>query len=594
MPKVIVSFTSYPERILTIDKILDSIIKQTRLPDKIVLYLSSGEFENDHDFSRLKKYERYGFEIHWYKENLKSHKKWFYAFQEYPDDIIITIDDDILYQNTMVETLLKYHERFPGAVVARNAKLITCNEEGEPAPYEKWCCWCNEYIETPRMDFIAIGNGGILYPEHFGSHAELYCKDKFMEICPYADDIWLKIMEAYREIPVVLAEKFFSDKVMQEHQKSCLYEDHNKNGGNDRQLRTVLNEYPYTYKKENLVDCIFSTGRISCKEAEAIRDKEMYEVIAELRARFKDYGELLVYGAGELGSRIYYLLEESAAEVIKAFVVNQLADNENMIENIPVQNYRNYIGSNEKIVIALLNNDTGEEVYSELVQKGICADRIIMLRSFEKRALMEKIRIPFNSRKYWNKRYLRGGNSGAGSYGHLADFKAKVINEFVKENGIREVIEWGCGDGNQLKLAEYPIYTGYDVSQKSINMCRRLFADDDTKKFFCCEDEHFKEFFKGDLAISLDVIYHLIEDEVYEQYMKRLFSSSKKYVCIYSSNYEEPAIAHVKHRKFTDWIDKNEKGKWQLMRVIHNRYPYSESRPDDTSWSDFYFYQIMC
>ena len=163
MEKVIVSFTSYPERICTVNRVLDSIIEQTIQPDKIILYLSKTEFQNNGDIPDFDIYKKNGFEIHWYEENLKSHKKWFYAFKEYPEDLIITIDDDILYQDTMLETLLKYHERFPEYVIARNAKIITCDKEGEPAPYENWCCWCNEYIGVPRMDLMAIGNGGVLY-----------------------------------------------------------------------------------------------------------------------------------------------------------------------------------------------------------------------------------------------------------------------------------------------------------------------------------------------------------------------------------------------------------------------------------------------
>ena len=80
---------------------------------------------------------------------------------------------------------------------------------------------------------------------------------------------------------------------------------------------------------------------------------------------------------------------------------------------------------------------------------------------------------------------------------------------------------------------------------------------------------------------------------MFEQYMTRLFTSSKKYVCIYSSNYNEQTAMHVKHRKFTDWIEQNLSNKWALERVINNIYPYSEDNPDNTSVSDFYFYKIQ-
>ena len=72
---------------------------------------------------------------------------------------------------------------------------------------------------------------------------------------------------------------------------------------------------------------------------------------------------------------------------------------------------------------------------------------------------------------YWETRYSGGGNSGAGSYGQLAEFKAEVINDFVISKGISSIIEFGCGDGNQLLLARYPRYTGLDVSKVALARC---------------------------------------------------------------------------------------------------------------------------
>lgn len=198
------------------------------------------------------------------------------------------------------------------------------------------------------------------------------------------------------------------------------------------------------------------------------------------------------------------------------------------------------------------------------------------------------------SSNYWQERYLQGGNSGAGSYNHLAQFKAEVINKFVKDNGITSVVEWGCGDGNQLLLADYPQYVGLDVSEKAIRICSAMFKDDESKKFVYCGDESFVFEEQAELALSLDVIYHLIEDDIFDTYMKRLFASSNKYVCIYSCNdNENNSAVHVKHRKFTDWIEKNMSNQWRLKNFVKNRYPYDPTEEGQGSWSDFYFYEIL-
>ena len=78
-----------------------------------------------------------------------------------------------------------------------------------------------------------------------------------------------------------------------------------------------------------------------------------------------------------------------------------------------------------------------------------------------------------SSRDYWENRYKKGGNSGAGSYNNLAAFKAKVINNFVTENNINTVLELGSGDCNQLSYANYKNYFGYDFSKTAIDICKK-------------------------------------------------------------------------------------------------------------------------
>lgn len=196
---------------------------------------------------------------------------------------------------------------------------------------------------------------------------------------------------------------------------------------------------------------------------------------------------------------------------------------------------------------------------------------------------------PFpGSMDYWKQRYESGDNSGTGSYGKLAEFKAEVLNSFVKDNNIETVIEYGCGDGNQLKLAEYPSYIGFDVSPEAISRCTKIFSEDNTKIFILMHE------YTGEMAqltISLDVIYHLIEDDVYNSYMERLFNSSESFVIIYSSNTDDnqdTQVAHVKHRRFSEWIDKNQP-KRKLLRRIPNRYPYQRGA-NEGSFADFYIY----
>ena len=179
---------------------------------------------------------------------------------------------------------------------------------------------------------------------------------------------------------------------------------------------------------------------------------------------------------------------------------------------------------------------------------------------------------------------------GSGSYGKLAEFKAEVLNKTVKKHDIENVIELGCGDGNQLRLAEYKEYQGFDVSRKAVQICRKIFKNDSSKKFYKYELLE-KRGFQADLVLSLDVIFHLIEDSVYEGYMKNLFNLLNKYVIIYSSNYDLQTDVHVKSRKFTNWINENVKDEFEQIAYIKNRYPFEIENPNDTSFSDFYIFK---
>lgn len=203
-------------------------------------------------------------------------------------------------------------------------------------------------------------------------------------------------------------------------------------------------------------------------------------------------------------------------------------------------------------------------------------------------SLVAKRRAFQGSESYWQTRYRSGGTSGAGSYSKLAEFKAEVLNDFVRENAIRSVIEYGCGDGNQLRLACYPAYLGFDVSDEAVALCRERFAGDDSKVFRLMSD-HAGE--TAELTLSLDVVYHLVEDGVFEAYMHRLFDSSSRYVIVYSSDTERQErwqAAHVRHRQFTAWLAREKPG-WRLFRHIPNRYPY-EGNDQEGSFADFYVY----
>lgn len=199
------------------------------------------------------------------------------------------------------------------------------------------------------------------------------------------------------------------------------------------------------------------------------------------------------------------------------------------------------------------------------------------------------------SADYWDRTYRRGKTSGPGSYHRLAQFKAEVINGFVEQHGIRSVMEFGCGDGNQLALMRYPQYIGLDVSPYAIDLCMARFAADTTKSFFAYSTFQFRDrsrLFHVDLVLSLDVLYHLVEDDVFIAYLGHLFAAADRYVVIYSSNYDERGRAHVRHRMFTPWVEKIAP-EFRLIEHIPNRHvcdPQDPAGRENTSPAEFFIY----
>lgn len=191
----------------------------------------------------------------------------------------------------------------------------------------------------------------------------------------------------------------------------------------------------------------------------------------------------------------------------------------------------------------------------------------------------------FNSHNYWNNRYNQGKTSGLGSYGKLATYKAEYINQFITAFDIESLIEYGCGDGNNLSMIKCKSIIGLDIAERAIERCKLLMPQ---HTFINIAKDPKPEFECADLVLSMDVIYHLVEDEVYEKYMFQLCELSKQYIIIYSANFDSNEFAaHVKPRKFTEnkWLNKS----YDLIKIEKNKYPAMIDT--EGSFSDWYIYK---
>ncbi len=196
---LVVSMTSYGYRLKkTCPYALYSILQQTHLPNRIVLNINRCQWNDDNIPELLKKLQRVGVEIN-YTEDIGPHTKFIPTLKKYPDDIIITADDDVYYDEDMVADLLAAYENTnKNVVICREGKLIV-KSEGKILPYSL----LPEASASPNENAkIPFGYAGVLYPPHiFGD--EMFNMNAIKQLAPKADDIWFAAMELYYGIKAI-------------------------------------------------------------------------------------------------------------------------------------------------------------------------------------------------------------------------------------------------------------------------------------------------------------------------------------------------------------------------------------------------------
>ena len=189
----------------------------------------------------------------------------------------------------------------------------------------------------------------------------------------------------------------------------------------------------------------------------------------------------------------------------------------------------------------------------------------------------------FDYRSWWENYYSTGGTSGSGSYGLLAEFKAEIINNFIKEHQIESVIEFGCGDGNQLSYMEYKKYLGLDVARPALDLCINKFSEDKSKSFLLYDPRRFMPngIFDADLVVCLDVLYHITDEIDYRKTLTDIFSCTKKYVILYDKIRDtESHSSEIKYRNIVPYLQAV--NNFEVLKIIPQRY-------QELSSADFIF-----
>jgi len=245
--KLIVSLTSFPARIEFVWMTIHSLMNQTLKPKKIILWLSQEQYQTEESIPQsLRALKKRGLEIR-FCEDIKPHKKYYHTMQEYPDDIVVTVDDDIFYPENHLEMLWKKHLEYPDAVCCWFAHKIKFDEQGNIKKYKEWESGVSG-CTVPTIQIMAVGCGGVLYPPHKLSERLFSIKD-ITELCPVTDDIWLKAMEVVNGVKVVRcveeSQVFFG---FLETRKNGLFTENANRDGNDTAIAAIAGRFPGIWK----------------------------------------------------------------------------------------------------------------------------------------------------------------------------------------------------------------------------------------------------------------------------------------------------------------------------------------------------------
>lgn len=246
LPEVIVSLTSHPGRIAMVHQTVRSLLEQTVSPYKIILWLSKEQFprkEAELPGILVKmSQDAENFVIRWVDGDIKPHKKYYYAMQEFKDYPVIIVDDDAVYEKCLVERLLCSYVKFPDCISAMRANLMNFKRDGSFMDYSGWIMDYKVLLDIPSTQLVPVGVGGVLYPPN-SLPAETFLEEAICRNCLFCDDLWLKIMASHNGYRTVVPKKFCTERLIEGSQDVALWKINVYGDNNDQSLRNILKYY---------------------------------------------------------------------------------------------------------------------------------------------------------------------------------------------------------------------------------------------------------------------------------------------------------------------------------------------------------------
>ena len=246
--KLIISLTSFPERLYDIHFCLYSLLNQKLKPDHVILWLAKDQFPNKElDIpDEVIKLKDNGLEIKWC-DDLRAYKKLIPALEMYPNDLIVTADDDLFYSEDWLKQLYDEYIKYPNEIISQRSRKISLVGDDSFTSYDDWKFVIDDELPS-HFNFSTNGAGSLFPPNCL--YKDIANENLFKKLSPRADDVWIWAMAVLNRTKVRVVPNNNPSLVyinlareLNLLDEKTLYSS-NVSGGNDSQIRNVINHYP--------------------------------------------------------------------------------------------------------------------------------------------------------------------------------------------------------------------------------------------------------------------------------------------------------------------------------------------------------------
>lgn len=194
------SMTTFGVRAEKVWVSIESLLRQTKKLDHIIVWLEDKEYDSDYNripqtlkdvVARCNGVVEVRFCV-----GIRAYKKLWFAKQDFPESNIITFDDDVIYPVDTVEKIMELHEKYPEDIVCISGEEISGSFFALPDSWDSNRGYNHFGHVNHDYKLRVMGLSGVLYPPKCFYEPDVFNLDLMKKLCPWNDDLWWTVMAA--------------------------------------------------------------------------------------------------------------------------------------------------------------------------------------------------------------------------------------------------------------------------------------------------------------------------------------------------------------------------------------------------------------